>query len=124
MGAVNAVIDSDVLIDFLQGVPAAKDEVSRYSRRVISVITYAEVLAGTEDEFKAATRQFLQNLFRITDVTQLIAEQAAVNRRQYRHKLPDALIFATAQIADCLFVTRNTKDFPQDDPRVRIPYSI
>ena len=45
-------------------------------------------------------------------------------RRERRLKLPDALIWATARRHGSLLVTRNTKDFPKDDPGVRVPYSI
>ena len=45
-------------------------------------------------------------------------------RRARRLRLPDALIWATDRRRGSLLVTRNTKDFPKDDPGVRVPYSI
>jgi predicted nucleic acid-binding protein len=51
-----------------------------------------------------------------------IAEQAVALRRDRRVKLPDAVIWATARSMGALLVTRNTKDFPADDPGVRVPY--
>jgi predicted nucleic acid-binding protein len=120
---MKAVFDSDVLIDFLQGHPLAKPALARYRRRLISAITYAEVLTGAGDELRAATRAFLQTQFRIIPVTVAVADQAAENRRRYRHKLPDALILATAQTEGCPLLTRNAKDFPADDPRVIVPYA-
>ena len=39
-------------------------------------------------------------------------------------KLPDAIIFATADVEGRLLVTRNTRDFSPDDPGVRVPYRI
>jgi hypothetical protein len=45
-------------------------------------------------------------------------------RKQRKLKLPDAIILATAQTADRLLITRNTRDFPADDPSVRIPYRL
>jgi hypothetical protein len=39
-------------------------------------------------------------------------------------KLPDAIIWASAQANAMLLVTRNTKDFPATDPGVRVPYRI
>lgn len=38
--------------------------------------------------------------------------------------LPDAIILATAQLADRILVTRNSRDFPASDPQVHIPYTI
>jgi len=37
---------------------------------------------------------------------------------------PDAIVLASAAAESCLLVTRNTKDFPADDPRVRFPYRV
>ena len=39
-------------------------------------------------------------------------------------KLPDAIIWASAQANGLLFVTRNTKDFPANDPGMRMPYRV
>jgi hypothetical protein len=52
-----------------------------------------------------------------------IAERAVALRRARRVKLPDALIWATAETQGALLVTRNTKDFPADAPGIRVPYS-
>ena len=57
------------------------------------------------------------------DVDSDVAERAAILRRTHRIKLPDALIWATAQAYDLVLVTRNTKDFPADHPGIRVPYT-
>jgi predicted nuclease of predicted toxin-antitoxin system len=51
-------------------------------------------------------------------------EEAIAVRKQRKRKLPDAIIMTTAQAADRLLITRNTRDFPADDPGVRIPYRL
>ncbi|MGD9896259.1 MAG: hypothetical protein AB7T14_04150 [Candidatus Methylacidiphilaceae bacterium] len=38
-------------------------------------------------------------------------------------KLPDAVVWASAQDRALLFVTRDRKDFPAGDPGVRFPYA-
>jgi predicted nucleic acid-binding protein len=43
-------------------------------------------------------------------------------RKQFRLKLPDAIILASADCEGCILVTRNTTDIDPRDPRVRIPY--
>jgi predicted nucleic acid-binding protein len=53
-----------------------------------------------------------------------IPSQALSLRRSHRIKLPDAVIWATAQVHALLLVTRNTKDFPEGDPGVRAPYRV
>ena len=39
-------------------------------------------------------------------------------------KLPDAIVWASAQVHAMLLVTRDTKDFPGDDPGIRVPYMV
>jgi predicted nucleic acid-binding protein len=53
-----------------------------------------------------------------------VACKAVDERKQSRLKLPDAIILASADCEGCILVTRNTKDFSKDDPRVRFPYSL
>ena len=45
---LRAILDSDVLIDFLQGQPKAEQELRRYADWEISVVTWMEVLSGAE----------------------------------------------------------------------------
>ena len=51
-----------------------------------------------------------------------VTEQAVALRREHRIRLPDAIIWATARASGALLVTRNTKDFPANDPGIRVPY--
>jgi predicted nucleic acid-binding protein len=53
-----------------------------------------------------------------------IAERAVTLRRQHRLKLPDAIVWASAQVQSMALVTRDAKAFPPDDPGVRMPYRI
>lgn len=62
--------------------------------------------------------------FAILPVTLEVADEAALIRRERRLKLPDAIILATARVHELVLVTRNTKDFPADDPMVRVPYQL
>jgi hypothetical protein len=52
------------------------------------------------------------------------AQAAAEIERTKRINLPDALIWATAQVNDRLLISRNTKDFSADEPGVRVPYEL
>lgn len=53
-----------------------------------------------------------------------VAERAVQLRRAYRLRLPDAIIWATAQVHEAVLVTRNTKDFHADWEGIRIPYHL
>ena len=43
---MKAVFDTNVLIDYLKGVDAAREDFDRYAQRLISVVTWMEVLVG------------------------------------------------------------------------------
>ena len=118
---VKALFDTNVLIDYLQGNPDARQEIERFEDAAISIVTWMEVLVGTTDENHAATRAFLSG-FRLIGLDQDQADRAVSLRRGHRIKLPDAIIWSAAQGEDRILVTRNTRDFPAEDPGVRIPY--
>ena len=121
---MRAIIDSDVLIDYLQGVDQAKRELDRYSRHEISIISWIEVMAGADtSEEEKACLDFLST-FTIHQLSVEIATEAVQVRKIFRVRLPDAVVWATARINSCLLVTRNSKDFPAKEPGVRIPYSV
>ena len=121
---VRALFDTNILIDHLNAVSEARAEVARYREKAISVITWIEVLVGAKPGTEAATRRFLDRRFTIIGLDEQIAERAVELRKQHRIKLPDAVIWASAQVHAMLLVTRNTKDFPPGDPGIRMPYEI
>ena len=123
MVGAHALFDTNILIDFTHGIPGAQKELLRYSSRAISIITWIEVMAGVTPSRDTETRSLIA-LFRRIPLTQEIAERAVMVRQQMRLKLPDALIFASAQASGRLLITRNTKDFSSTHPLVRIPYRL
>lgn len=120
---MKALFDTNLLIDYLQGLPQAKEELARYADGGISQITWMEVMVGATPDNDAATRRFLSR-FHLLPVDAGVAEAAVAMRRRHRMRLPDAIILATAQVHDRLLVTRNSKDFPDSLPGVRIPYRV
>lgn len=120
---MKAVIDSDVLIDYLQGLDQAKQELDRYAQREISIISWMEILVGAETpEEEKICREFLST-FTVHPLSTEIADKAVRIRRQFRIRLPDAIVWATARTNGCLLVTRNSRDFPAKEPDVRLPYT-
>lgn len=118
-----AVFDSNILIDLVKGFELAAYEIERHEIREISVITWMEVLAGVAPERQTALREMLGR-FRKLPITDEIAEQAVVERRNRRIKLPDAILLATAIVRGGRLITRNTRDFPKNEKHVRIPYHL
>ena len=81
-------------------------------------------MVGADRDLEAPMRSFL-NSFDVVPVDERIAERAVGLRRSHRIKLPDAVIWATAQgRTRALLVTRNTRHFPDDDPGIRAPYRL
>jgi predicted nucleic acid-binding protein len=120
---VKALFDTNVLVDYLNAVPEARAELARHEGRAISIITWMEVMVGATGGLEDATRRFLDG-FDSIPIDARVAERAVALRRAHRIKLPDAMIWASAQVHSMLLVTRNTKDFPADIPGIRMPYAL
>ena len=118
---MRALFDTNILIDFLNGVAAARTEFGRYQRPAISVIAWIEVMACAQPETEPQTRRFLASFERL-GVTDPVGERAVELRRAMKLRLPDAIILATAQVENLVLVTRNTKDFRSSQPGIRVPY--
>lgn len=120
---MRALFDTNILIDYLNGVDAARAELARYGRPAISVISWIEVLVGAKPAVEAATRGFLGGFERV-ELSSAIADRAVALRRETRLRIPDAIILATAREHSLLLVTRNSKDYPSHEPGIRLPYRL
>jgi predicted nucleic acid-binding protein len=120
------LLDTVILIDHLRGVAQATRWLAarRVEQLAISVITRAEVLAGTTLTDEEAVKLLLDH-YECYTIDKKIADLAASLRKQERLKLPDALQAALALAHGIKLVTRNTKDFnPKTHPFVMVPYVI
>jgi predicted nucleic acid-binding protein len=121
---VTPVFDTNILIDYLNGVSLGAQEIARYPASSISLVTWIEVMAGAGDAAQeTALRSFLGR-FKLVPVGREVAEAALLLRRQHRLRLPDAIVWGTARSEGTLLITRDTKDFPEDEPDVRVPYRL
>ena len=121
---MQALLDTNILIDYLGGVTAARHELARHEDPSISAITWMEVMAGASDQEEGERLRSFLSGFRLVPIDEAVSELAVAIRRDRRIRLPDAIIWASARHIGGLLVTRNTKDFPADEPGVRVPYSI
>ncbi len=121
--SVDAVFDTNILIDYLVGRDEALRTFERYSRRAVSVVTWMELQVGTRNADEADVVELFLREFTLIDINRRIARMAVALRRRTRLRLPDAIIWATAQIEGAPLLTRNTRDFPAGTPGVVVPYS-
>lgn len=119
---VKVLFDTNILIDYLNGIPDAAKEIGRYQDKAISLVTWMEVMAGTTAQDEQVIKAFLSQ-FDLLPIDGSVSAQAVAIRRTRRIKLPDAIILATARTTDRVLITRNTRDFPAGaDVDVRMPY--
>jgi predicted nucleic acid-binding protein len=118
-----AVFDTNIVIDALNGVTDADVEYSRYARVLISRITWIEVMVGVRED-EAQVRNLLETRFEMVPLDLAVAEKSIDLRRSYRLRLPDAIIWATAQVHAAVLVTRNTRDFDATWNGIRVPYQL
>lgn len=119
---VKVLFDTNILIDYLNGIPDAAKEIGRYQDKAISLVTWMEVMAGTTAQDELVIKAFLSQ-FDLLPIDGSVSAEAVAIRRTRRIKLPDAIILATARTTDRVLITRNTRDFPAGaDVDVRMPY--
>ena len=84
---MKAVFDSNILIDYLNGIPESKNELSLYAHKHISIITWMEVMAGTSDrQEEKIVRQFLETLM-LKMFTPDIAEKSVVRAIRFSFRI-------------------------------------
>jgi predicted nucleic acid-binding protein len=121
---VRPVFDTNILIDNLLGKGPAKEELDKFPRARISIITWIEVMVGARDnQEEGQLREFL-NTFETIPLDDAVAEKAVQLRQHYQLRLPDAVIWASAKTRDSLLITRNTRDYPEQEPDIRVPYKL
>lgn len=104
---MNIVLDTNAVLYFLGGRLAEPLPQANY---YVSVITEIELLSypllTAEDEAEIVS--FLSDVS-IVDLTSEVKKSAIALRRQYRLKLPDALIVATALCINATLFTNDSK---------------
>lgn len=108
---MSVLLDSVIVIDHLNGIAAATTYLRSLPGASVSVITRAEVLAGTDSRNLAAVTRLLDR-YPTLAIDQAVADLAADLRRVHRWRLPDAFQAALAQVHGLQLATRNTKNFP------------
>ena len=117
-------LDSTILIDYLNRIAPARTFILAHPKAAISVVAWMEVMVGEVNTPNEKIARAFLDQFQKIGVTARIQERAVHVRKRTRLKLPDAIIYATAEEHDAVLVTRNDKDFPASDPRIHVPYQL
>ncbi len=115
--------DSNIVVDWLNRVPQARAELTRYARHRISRIVWTEIIACEPLETRDTVRALIAP-FEVVELDARIATAAADIRHRTKMKLLDAYILATAQVNGAILITRNITDFPANMPGIRVPYTL
>ena len=123
------VVDTDVLVAHLRGVPAAHAwlrDARAAGPLTVSAVTVAELVAG----MRVTDRQKVFSLvraLRVEPVTEIVARRAGELAREYRRSHPDVsladyLVAATAETLGARLATLDARRFPMlgglDEPVV------
>jgi len=119
---MNAIFDTNILVDCIHNVEEAVQELTRYQKLSVSRIIWIEFLTGAKTADVEARRRFILDEFELIELDEAISQEAVRIRQRTRLKLADAIILATARVHGLLLVTRNHRDFPRREPDIRIPY--
>jgi predicted nucleic acid-binding protein len=112
-----ALLDTDVLVDFLRGHSKAVALVNAHSTRIIlSSIVVAELYAGVKGDSEQTALEKFISLFRIIPVDAEIAKAGGLHKRDYAGShgvgLADAILAATAEVENAELITLNIKHYP------------
>ncbi len=125
--AAPLLFDTDILVEYLRGRPAAVSFLEeRKERLLVSAVTVAELWAGVRGKEEDAALEVFLTAFETVTVDGETARRGGDLKREFGPShgtgLGDALIAAGALISGSILVTFNRKRFPMI-PRVLVPYA-
>jgi predicted nucleic acid-binding protein len=100
---MNAIIDTNILVDYIHGIEEAIQELMRYEKLSVSRIIWIEFLAGAKTADVEARRRFILDDFELLEIDEEISQEAVLIRQRTRLKLADAIILATARVHGLLW---------------------
>jgi len=121
------LLDTDIWVDYLRGLPKAVDFVKAHAEQlVLSAVIIAELYAGVKDKDERDHLDELISLFPVLPITAEIAKLGGLHKRDYFRShgvgLADGLLAATAQIHHLELKTLNIKHYPMFR-ELKPPYS-
>lgn len=124
------LLDTNVVIAYLHGIPPVCDLVQKWllKRKVqISAITVGELFSKYQPEELVKIESLLEKIGCLP-VDMIVAKVAGLYRQKFRIKkkltLPDCLIAASSKLYGLTLVTANINDFPMKDIKVLHPRDL
>jgi predicted nucleic acid-binding protein len=130
MGA-GYILDTNIIIYYLKG-QMSSDTAAFIEEKLflgnpnLSVITEIELLGWkrASDGQIEILKDFIKNS-KVLELDENIKNKAIEVRRNYKIKLPDAVIAASALVYDLELITRNTKDFENiAELKIKNPWNL
>lgn len=124
------LVDSDVLIAHLRGVPVARQwllETRKTGPMSVSAVSVAELAGGMRSGERREVWALL-SAFRVEPVTEMVARRAGEFMRRHRRShhgigLGDYLIAATCDVRGHQLATLNTRHFPMFQ-ELELPFTL
>lgn len=113
------IFDTDVFIWFLRGQKKAATAINSVDKRLISIVTYMELLQGAynKQEVRIIKSSLKDLQFQTLAITENIGHRASIYMEEYglqvAMSMADALLAATAVENDQLLLTGNSKHYRQ-----------
>ena len=120
------VVDSCILIDYLNGEVKAQQFLDSMPALGISPITWMEVMAGVPAQNEQQVTVWLER-FTVLPVDEAVMVATVKLRKLKKLKLPDAIIAATGEVHDCVIHTRDIIAYAALDKlsfKVNMPYTL
>ena len=110
------LIDSDVLIDYLRGLSAARNYFRSVDAAAFSAVSVTELISGARNDEEEAAMNELFGTAHVVGVDENIAPEAGRLRRQFFRshnvEIADALIAATSILYRLQLVTLKRRHYP------------
>jgi predicted nucleic acid-binding protein len=110
------LLDSDILIDYLRGLSAARNYFKSVDAAAISIVSVTELVSGARNDEEEAAINELFSTMHIVGVDEKIAREAGRLWRQFLRshnvETADALIAATSILHRLQLVTLNRRHYP------------
>ena len=116
MSGKTYILDTNIIIYLSQEKIRISDFATKGDSLCLSIITYMESLGY---QFKSKEEEIIVNTLcdscDIINLTKQITEKTIEISKQFKIKLPDAIIAASALISNGVLITANVKDFKMID---------